>query len=457
MKKEDDIFKKLNKEKPLVKRISPSQPERRRIAEKQSESELLFTPMRGEATSERQPQISRRIVVRPEGGPPAADTQPERARNSRRIDIDAPAPQREGQSDRPSERELSETVFERADARKDAASANDPEQRQLAEGSDRQNRRGYMETMRIEPKAAAKVARAQPEQRKQVASDYAQGKGGEPAIVIDDNRRHKPLPTAEFGSQRVHKPVPESQKTADDEGRPVDKASFASDRTMQFRHELKYYINYRDYIVLRQCLKALLTPDESGDENNSYHVRSIYFDDFDESSLVEKMAGVQNRNKYRIRFYNFNDRLIRFEKKMKRGQYLAKKSITLVRSEVQDLLDGNPDFLLSRKESFAKELYLEFRHRQLKPRVVVDYMREAYVLPYEDVRITFDKDLKSGKPFGNVYDKNLPVVPIADPETMILEVKFNRYLPDYVKKVLNNLTAPERLAISKYTNCRKYE
>ena len=47
--------------------------------------------------------------------------------------------------------------------------------------------------------------------------------------------------------------------------------------------------------------------------------------------------------------------------------------------------------------------------------------------------------------------------PIADAETMILEVKFNKYLPDYVRGVLNTLSAPQRSAISKYVNCRKYE
>ena len=99
----------------------------------------------------------------------------------------------------------------------------------------------------------------------------------------------------------------------------MDKASFAAGNELHFRHELKFYINYRDYMVLRQALKALLAPDENGDENNSYHIRSLYFDDRDETALVDKLAGVEERNKYRIRIYNFSDQKIRLEKKIKRG------------------------------------------------------------------------------------------------------------------------------------------
>ena len=97
------------------------------------------------------------------------------------------------------------------------------------------------------------------------------------------------------------------------------------------------------------------------------------------------------------------------------------------------------------------------RLKQLRPKVFVDYEREAYILPYESVRITFDKNLKSGSALGDIFDPDLPLIPIAEKETMILEVKFNKYLPDYIKKVLNNLSAPQRSAISKYTLCRKYE
>lgn len=241
------------------------------------------------------------------------------------------------------------------------------------------------------------------------------------------------------------------------DGAGQDTASFAHDKTLKFRHELKFYINYRDYVVLRQCIKGLINVDENADDTGTYYIRSLYFDDRDETALVDKLAGVDERGKFRIRIYNFKDDKIRFEKKIKKGQYIAKKSMLLSKKELYAILDGNPAFLLRRPEPLARELFLEMRLKQLRPKVFVDYEREAYILPYESVRITFDKNLKSGSALGDIFDPDLPLIPIAEKETMILEVKFNKYLPDYIKKVLNNLSAPQRSAISKYTLCRKYE
>ncbi|MBQ9942441.1 MAG: polyphosphate polymerase domain-containing protein, partial [Christensenellaceae bacterium] len=307
------------------------------------------------------------------------------------------------------------------------------------------------------PKREARVRRSLPEQRTQVATAQPESIFEEKPITIDTPKKERELPSAEFGSWRAKQAMPAPKKKVGEDGRVVDKATFAADKKLRYRHELKFYINYRDYMVLRQALKVLLTPDDNGDENNSYHIRSLYFDDRDEKALVDKQAGVEDRSKFRIRIYNFSDDIIRLEKKIKKGQYIAKKSLTLTREEYEAILAGDIGFLLSRKEDLAREMYLEMRIKQLRPRVVVDYVREAYIMPYESVRITFDKQLKSGRPTGSIFDKDLPVVPIADPETMILEVKFNRYLPDYVKGVLANLRSPRRSAISKYTNCRKYE
>ena len=66
------------------------------------------------------------------------------------------------------------------------------------------------------------------------------------------------------------------------------------------RHELKYYISQSQYQVLSRALRALLERDEHSDENGEYHIRSLYFDSIFDDALVEKTAGVQNRNKFRI-------------------------------------------------------------------------------------------------------------------------------------------------------------
>lgn len=226
---------------------------------------------------------------------------------------------------------------------------------------------------------------------------------------------------------------------------------------LTFRHELKYYINESDYAVLSTGLAHMLKRDRNAGKNGEYTIRSLYFDDFEETALVEKMAGVQSRAKYRIRIYDYSDRVIKFEKKIKEGQYIAKKSLSLTRSECDRIIAGDPYPLLAKNSPYAREIFLQMKLFQLKPVVVVDYEREAFVMDYESVRITFDKNLRSGSPLGSIFDRNMPTVPVCPPGMMVLEVKFNKSLPGYIRNFLANMACNQRTAISKYVSCRKYE
>ncbi len=231
----------------------------------------------------------------------------------------------------------------------------------------------------------------------------------------------------------------------------------ARQKGLSFRHELKFYINDHDYVVLRNAMKALLRPDAYTNEDNVYHIRSLYFDDIYESAVKDKMAGIENRSKYRIRIYNYSDEVIRFEKKIKRGQFVAKKSFLLSRTEYDQIIAGEYDFLLHRPEELAKEVYIDLKNNMLRPRVFVDYTREAYVSPIENVRVTFDKDLKAGLTHSDIFDRDTPVMPMLDNGIMVLEVKFNRFLPEMIRGVINSINALNRSAISKYVICRKYD
>ncbi len=226
---------------------------------------------------------------------------------------------------------------------------------------------------------------------------------------------------------------------------------------LNFRHELKFYINYHDYVLLRNTIKTLLAVDRNADENGHYHIRSVYFDDVNESALREKIAGTDDRYKYRIRFYNYSDNIIRFEKKIKQGQYISKVSIRLTREESDSLIAGDFSVLEGRPEPLANEIWLQMKNYGLSARVIVDYWREAFVSSIENVRITFDKDLKGGLWLSDVFSPQTPTMPVLDEGMMVLEVKFDRYLPEYIKAILSNVNAAHRSAISKYVLCRKFD
>ena len=231
----------------------------------------------------------------------------------------------------------------------------------------------------------------------------------------------------------------------------------AQNGKMAFRHELKYYINYHDYVLLKNTIKPLLAIDSNAGSDGHYHIRSLYFDDIYETALAEKIAGNDERHKYRIRIYNYSDSVIRFEKKIKRGQFITKKSIALSREDCDSLIAGDCSVLEGRREPLANEIFLQMKNCCLRPRVIVDYWREAYVSPFENVRIAFDKDIKGGLLITDFFNAHAPTMPILDEGIMVLEVKFDRYLPAHIKAVLNNVDGAQRSAISKYVLCRKFD
>ena len=88
--------------------------------------------------------------------------------------------------------------------------------------------------------------------------------------------------------------------------------------------------------------------------------------------------------------------------------------------------------------------------------MIVDYMREAYTFPVQDVRVTFDKDVRTGYRSTDLFNAHIPTYRVIDDYDMVLEVKFNQYLPTYIRSLLQ-LDAHVRSAVSKYCLCRKFE
>ena len=222
------------------------------------------------------------------------------------------------------------------------------------------------------------------------------------------------------------------------------------------RHELKYHVTPAELSQLRGILDHLLERDPNGDENNRYHIRSLYFDTYDDGALMEKIAGVGERKKYRIRIYNYSDRMIRLECKAKHGDLISKQSLRIPRELAEQLIAGDPTGLDRMRHPLLRDVFVEMTTRLLHPVVIVDYVREAYIHPAQEVRVTFDMQLRTGLNSVDMFNPNIPTFPVFDEPHEILEVKFDQFLPGYIQSVLSGITA-QRSAISKYTHCRRYE
>ena len=225
------------------------------------------------------------------------------------------------------------------------------------------------------------------------------------------------------------------------------------------RHELKFFISPIQYQVLSRTLKATLNPDPNGDENNQYHIRSLYFDTAYDSALYDKINGTANRDKYRIRIYNFSDQMIRLECKSKFRDLISKRSVRITRDLAEQLISADPTGLESTASGLVSDTFREMRTNLLHPVVIVDYLREAYLHPAEEVRITFDMQLRSGLNSVDMFNPYLPTVPPFDHDEIILEVKYNQVLPPYIANLLTYALRDGacRSAISKYVYCRRFE
>ena len=225
------------------------------------------------------------------------------------------------------------------------------------------------------------------------------------------------------------------------------------------RHELKFFISPLQYQVLSRTLKATLNPDPNGDENNQYHIRSLYFDTAYDSALYDKINGTANRDKYRIRIYNFSDQMIRLECKSKFRDLISKRSVRITLDLAEQLISADPTGLESTASGLVSDTFREMRTNLLHPVVIVDYLREAYLHPAEEVRITFDMQLRSGLNSVDMFNPYLPTVPPFDHDEIILEVKYNQVLPPYIASLLTYALRDGacRSAISKYVYCRRFE
>ncbi|MDX2033278.1 MAG: polyphosphate polymerase domain-containing protein [Blastocatellia bacterium] len=232
------------------------------------------------------------------------------------------------------------------------------------------------------------------------------------------------------------------------------------------RYEYKYFVPYARLGKVRMLLAPFMELDPyAREEGGEYTVRSIYFDTPDLECYFQKVSGVKRRNKVRLRGYNGGDARSRvfFEIKKKMDDPLLKHRAALTYEEAQQVLQGRPLEELDLAANNEADAYQEARRflyhlhaRRMRPVVTIIYEREPYqpFFPDEenDLRITLDKNLRTvawpslESLFVETDSRHVR------PMHFILEVKFNRQLPGWVKSVLSSLGLA-REAASKYALC----
>ena len=218
----------------------------------------------------------------------------------------------------------------------------------------------------------------------------------------------------------------------------------------KFRHEYKHSITPADMVTLRMRLSAVMQHD-SFTVGGKYFIRSLYFDNIFDKALLEKLNGVNQRDKFRIRYYNGDTSFIRLEKKAKFGGLSSKLSVPLTYEQADLLARGIP--VRDSKNELINELAFKMDTQLLKPKTIVDYTREAFVYPAGNVRVTLDCNIRTGMDPTELLAQNC--VTVHTGEDNILEVKWDEYLPSAIEQAVQ-LGSRQTSSFSKYAACRIY-
>ncbi len=207
--------------------------------------------------------------------------------------------------------------------------------------------------------------------------------------------------------------------------------------------------------MLSQRLRKLFFHDVNAGENGSYLVTSLYFDTPYDTALRQKLDGVDQREKFRLRYYGRDLTYIRLEKKFKSHGLCGKRSARITQEEVERILAGEYAFLLSSGDSLLQEFYSKLQGQGLRPKTIVEYCREAFVYAPGNVRITLDRDLRSGLGSTDFLKQGGLRLPATEGIT-VLEVKYDSFLPDLVGMAVQ-VPGRQASAHSKYAVCRRFD
>ena len=218
-----------------------------------------------------------------------------------------------------------------------------------------------------------------------------------------------------------------------------------------YRYEKKYIITNLQMEILRNTLSAALYLDSNiKNPDGSYFIRSLYFDNYKNTSYHQVLDGLSKREKYRIRYYDLDPSYITLEKKSKQNN-LGKKDKDKLTKEIVLKFINNEE--VESNKPVITELQGKIKTDLYKPVVIIDYERRAFTYPVNDVRITLDYNISCSYEFSKFFDRNINSIPLLEKNTAILEVKYNDFLPDFIKNIIN-IKNLEITSFSKYSTGR---
>lgn len=234
--------------------------------------------------------------------------------------------------------------------------------------------------------------------------------------------------------------------------------------TRKYRHELKFLCDEKELFHIESKIRHICRLDKHTGDARDYSIKSLYFDTLTDRCYSENMAGTDCRKKYRIRIYNNQTETIHLECKYSCHGLKAKDICSITRMQCEKLMKGLPLWgslgeTDSREDAGGRELLRRFLAERdmeiLSPKVIVEYVRTPYVFPVGNVRVTFDRTIRSSREVSSFLGKTSALQSILPQGTHILEVKYDQMLPGAILELVSGGQDLQRTSFSKYALCRQ--
>lgn len=224
----------------------------------------------------------------------------------------------------------------------------------------------------------------------------------------------------------------------------------------KYRNEWKFVCSDQDLALLEQRLSSVLHLDTHAGPSGIYSVRSLYFDDYVDSSAYQNAAGIADRAKWRIRYYGGGtSRHMHLEYKKKTNGRGKKLSCKVSPDECNKIIQGEHlEVLWGTDRDLLRRFCGEISTKLYSPKVIIDYERKAYIEPISNIRITFDMNISASYEFEKFTRGKYLKIPLQESSLNVLEVKFDDIMPSYIRNIISSY-GQQQGSFSKYYLGRK--
>jgi len=192
----------------------------------------------------------------------------------------------------------------------------------------------------------------------------------------------------------------------------------------------------------------ILDPYCKNKETSTYSVQTLYLDTYNFEFYFDKIDGMREKIKLRIRTY---DPIIRREKsrifveiKERHHNVIIKNRVLLSYPAFERYFEYDTLEHIIKKcspdELKVLEKFLYWKTiKALKPSVLIRYQREAYFGEADErLRITFDRELECKPSSGIDFESDDSEWIAIATKGIIMEIKFSGFIPYWLRRIIQN-------------------